>query len=69
MGGGYDGGTLSPYQTGQGMGYAKEQIMVDPNDLSNVFQWKEARLKLPGMVDYDPSITWASSRRLVHLYV
>jgi hypothetical protein len=41
------GGTFSPYQTGQGMGHAKEMIMGDPNDFSNLFQWKEVRLNLP----------------------
>jgi hypothetical protein len=32
------GDTFSPYQTGQGMGLAKEIIMVDPNDEQNVYQ-------------------------------
>jgi hypothetical protein len=34
------GGTFSPYQTGQGMGHSKERIMVDPDDVYNVFKWK-----------------------------
>jgi hypothetical protein len=50
------GGTFSPYQMGQGMGHAKERIMGDPNDVSNVFKWKEVRLNLPGTLEYDPSM-------------
>jgi hypothetical protein len=57
------GGTFSPYQTGQGMGHAKEQIIGDPNDLSNVLHWKEFRLNLPGTVVYDPSMAWAAKVR------
>jgi hypothetical protein len=34
------GGIFSSYQTGQGMGHAKELIMGDPNDEQNVYQWK-----------------------------
>jgi hypothetical protein len=45
------GGTFSPYQTGQGMGHAKEFIMGYPNDEQNVYQWKEVRLNLPGSSD------------------
>jgi hypothetical protein len=52
------GGAFSPYQTGQGMGHAREQILGDPRDASNVFQWEEVRLNLPGMVEYDPSKAW-----------
>jgi hypothetical protein len=36
------------------MGHAKEQILGDPKDSSNVFQWEEVRLNLPGMAEYDP---------------
>jgi hypothetical protein len=57
------GGTFSPYQTGKGMGHAKEMIMGDPNDCSDVFQWKEVRLNLPGVEDYDPSLSWVSKIR------
>jgi hypothetical protein len=42
------GGNFSPYQTGLGMGRAKELIMGDPNDEQNVYQWKEVRLNLQG---------------------
>jgi hypothetical protein len=48
------GGTFYPYQTGQGMGHAKELIMGDPNNEQNVYQWKEARLNLSGSPYYDP---------------
>jgi hypothetical protein len=57
------GGTFSPYQTGQGMGHAKESIMVDPNDASNVFKWKEVSFKLPGTPEYDPSMAWMAKVR------
>jgi hypothetical protein len=57
------GGTFSPYQTGQGMGYAKEMIMGDLHDCSKVFQWKEVRLNLPGVEDYDPSLSWVANIR------
>jgi hypothetical protein len=33
------GGKFSLYQTGKGMGHAKEMILGDPNDCLNVFQW------------------------------
>jgi hypothetical protein len=58
-----DGGTFPPYQTGQGMGHAKEQIFGNPKDASNVFQWKEVRLNLPGMAEYDPSRAWVAQIR------
>jgi hypothetical protein len=57
------GGTFSHYQKGQGIGHAKEMIMGDPNDCSNVFQWKEVRLNLPGVEDYDPSLSWVAKIR------
>jgi hypothetical protein len=57
------GGGFSPYQTGQGMGHAKEQILGDPKDASNVFQWKEVRLKLPAIAEYDPSNAWVANVR------
>jgi hypothetical protein len=57
------GGTFSPYQTGQGMGHAKEMILGDTNDCLNVFQWKEVRLKLPGVEEYDPSLSWVVNIR------
>jgi hypothetical protein len=57
------GGTFSPYQTGKGMGHANEMIMGDPNDVSNVFKWKEVRLNLPGTSAYDPSMAWVAKVR------
>jgi hypothetical protein len=41
--------SFPPYQTGQGMGHAKEFIMGDPNDDQNVYQWREVQLNLPGL--------------------
>jgi hypothetical protein len=57
------GGTFSPYQTGQGMGHAKEKIMGDPHDCLNVFLWKEVRLNLPGVEEYDPFLYWVAKIR------
>jgi hypothetical protein len=37
----FDGGTFSPYKTGQCMEHAKEAIMGDPHDCVHLFQWKE----------------------------
>jgi hypothetical protein len=45
------------------MGHAKERIMRDPNDVSNVFKWKEVRLNLPGTPEYDPSMLWVDKVR------
>jgi hypothetical protein len=55
--------TFSPYQTGQGMGHAKEEIRGNPNDCHNVFQWKEVRLNLPWSEEYDPSLSWIEKVR------
>jgi hypothetical protein len=57
------GGTFSPNQTGQGMGHAKEMIRGDPNDCLNVFQWKEFRLNVPGVEEYDPYLYWVMKIR------
>jgi hypothetical protein len=57
------GGTFSPYQTGKGMGHAKELIIRDPNYEQNVYQWKEFRLNLPGSPYYDPSLAWVAKLR------
>jgi hypothetical protein len=54
---------ISPYQTRQGMGHAKEKIVGDPNDVFNVFKWKEVRLNLPGTPEYDPSMMWVAKVR------
>jgi hypothetical protein len=45
------------------MGHAKEQILGDPKDSLNVFQWEEVRLNLPGMAEYDPSKAWVAKAR------
>jgi hypothetical protein len=37
--------------------------MGDPNDLSNVLQWKEVRLNLPGMAEYFPPMVWMAKVR------
>jgi hypothetical protein len=57
------GGTFSPYQTGQGVGHAKELIMGDPNNEQNVYQCKKVRLKVPGSPDYDPLRAWVAKVR------
>jgi hypothetical protein len=56
-------GTFSPYQTGQGMGHAKEMIMGDPNHELNVYQWKEVQMNLLDSLDYDSSLVWVSKFR------
>jgi hypothetical protein len=53
----------SPYQTTQAIGWAKEMMMGDPLDATNVFQWSSVRLKLPGLPDYDPMVQWVSKIR------
>jgi hypothetical protein len=45
------------------MGHTKEQILGNPKDASNVFQWKEVWLNLPGMAEYDPSRAWVAKVR------
>jgi hypothetical protein len=57
------GATSSPYQTGQGMGHAKELILGDPTDSQNVFRWERVRLNLPGALGYDPTMSWMSKVR------
>jgi hypothetical protein len=42
------------------MGHAKEQILGDPKDSSNVFEWEEVCLNLPRMAEYDPSKAWVA---------
>jgi hypothetical protein len=59
-----DGGGLSLLiKPDKGMGHAKEQILGDPKDVTNVFQWMEVRLNLPGMAEYDPSKAWVAKVR------
>jgi hypothetical protein len=45
------------------MAHAKETIMGDPNDVSNLFKWKEFRLNIPGTPEYDPSVAWVAKVR------
>jgi hypothetical protein len=53
----------SPYQTTQAIRWAKEMMMGDPLDETNVFQWSSVRLNLPGIPDYDPRVQWVSKIR------
>lgn len=53
----------SPYLCVKGMLLAKEIIMGDRTDLSNVFRWDHVLLNLPGMAGYDPGKPWVSKRR------
>jgi hypothetical protein len=48
------GATFSPYQTGQGMGHAKDMILGDPKDTENVYHWAMLQLNLPGSELHDP---------------
>jgi hypothetical protein len=57
------GETLSPYQTGQGMGFMKKVNMGDQKNPSNVFRWERVHLNLPTTQGYDPMIPWDSKRR------
>jgi hypothetical protein len=45
------------------MGHAKEHIMGDPYNVSNVFKYKEVRLNLTGTPEYDPSMAWVAKVR------
>jgi hypothetical protein len=51
----------SPYQTTQAIGWAKEMMMGDHLDATNVFKWSSLRLNLPGLPDYDPMVQWVSN--------
>lgn len=54
----------SPYQAVQAILVAKEVVMGDRFDKSNVFRWDRVRLNLPGTENYDPSLPWVSKVRL-----
>jgi hypothetical protein len=43
------------------MGHVKEHNMRDPNDVMNVYQWKEVRHNLPESLGYDPSMYWLAN--------
>jgi hypothetical protein len=53
----------SPYQTTQAIGWAKEMMMGDHLDATNVFQWSSVRLNLLGLPDYDLRVKWVSKIR------
>jgi hypothetical protein len=46
----------SPYQTTQAIGWAKEMMMGDHLDATDVFKWSSVRLNLPGLPNYDPRV-------------
>ena len=50
--------TTSPYQAIQGMMWAKELMMGNRLDESNVFRWSKLQMNLPGMTGYDPTKMW-----------
>jgi hypothetical protein len=53
----------SPYQTTQSIGWAKEMMMGDPLDATNVFQWSLVRLNLRGLPYDDPRVQRVSKIR------
>jgi hypothetical protein len=54
----------SPYQAAQAILVAKEVILGDRSDTTNVFRWDDVRLNLPGYPDYGPALPWVSKVRL-----
>jgi hypothetical protein len=50
----------SPYQLVQGSSRAKEVIVGDHNDPSNVFMWDHIHVNLLGMLEYQPHKPWVS---------
>jgi hypothetical protein len=48
----------SPYQAGQGMLHAEEQLRGDPSDISNPFFFDDLVFNLPGSPDYNPNKPW-----------
>ena len=66
----------SPYQLVQGCLIVKRLALGDPADTSNVFQWDNVVLNLPGQECYRSGDPWISKRRLdrliaadIHSYV
>ncbi len=55
----------SPYQAVQAILVAKEVILGERLDSSNVFRWDEVRLNLPGQDNYDPSLPWVSKVKIM----
>jgi hypothetical protein len=54
----------SPYQAVQAMLVAKEVILGDRTNASNVFRWDAVQMNLPGSPEYDPSLPWLSKIRV-----
>jgi hypothetical protein len=53
-----------PYHAGQAMLVAKEVILGERLDATNVFQWDKVRMNLPGSPDYNPALPWVSKIRI-----
>jgi hypothetical protein len=53
----------SPYQTTQSIVRAKEMMIGDHLDATNVFKWSSVRLNLSRLPDYDPRVQWVSKIR------
>ena len=53
----------SPYQAVQAILVAKEVILGERSDSSNVFRWDDVRMNLPSSPEYDPSLPWVSKIR------
>jgi hypothetical protein len=54
----------SPYQAVQAILVAREVILGDRKDASNVFRWDDVRLNLLGAADYYPALPWVSKVRI-----
>jgi hypothetical protein len=54
----------SPYQSIQGILFAKEKIRGDPRDCKNIFHWDVIQLNLPGSKGYTPSHPWVCKLRV-----
>jgi len=59
----------SPYNTGQAMLMAEEQIRGDPMDCDNIFHFDLVVFNLPGMLDYTPSKPWVFKLRSVDNHI
>jgi hypothetical protein len=55
---------FSPYTSIQGTAFAEEIIRGDPNNQSNIVQWTEVVLNLPGSLLYKPCDPWVYKARL-----
>jgi hypothetical protein len=52
----------SPYQAVQGVLVVKRMALGDPDDSSNLFQWDQIVLNLPGNEDYMAGAPWVLKR-------